>query len=128
MVPVASRPDFCASGNGTTISDPDFGASGSGTASSGQGTLGQPSSSSPRLCSCDWLSTTLVARGDALAVDAVWLRTNTMPHTTSIEMQIGTNQQYHHDPFVCSRPVVRPLYERRYPITSPAMPPLLHTH
>src|SRR6516225_881502 len=107
MVPTAStfasRPDFCVSGNGTTISGPDFCASDSCTTSCGQGTPGQPSSSSPRLCSCDW-STTLVARGDALFVDAVW---------TSSEMQIGTNQLYHLGPFACSRPVVRPLSERR---------------
>src|SRR5206468_3000110 len=109
-----SDPDFCASGSGTTISGPNFCASSSGTTSSGQGTLGQPSSSSPHLCSCDWLSTMLVARGDALSADAVWLiRTTTIPHTTGNEMQIGTNQLYHLGPFVCSRPVVRPLPERR---------------
>ena len=50
--------------------------------------MGQPLCSSPRLRAFDWLSTTLVARGDTLSVDAAWLiRTDAMPHTTSSEMQ-----------------------------------------
>src|SRR5262245_19365358 len=115
MVPTAStfasRPDFCASGSGTIVSGSDFCASDSCTTDCGQGTPGQPSSSSPRLCSCDW-STTLIARADASSVDAVWLIRTTMPHTTNSEMQIGINQLYH---LVLSpaAALVRPLSERR---------------
>src|SRR5262249_35756175 len=109
-----SAPDFCASGCGTTASAPDFCASGNSTTSSGQDTLGQLSSRCPCFCSCDCLSTALVARDNALSVDAVWLiRTNTMPHTTSSEMQLGTHQMSHLGPLACSRPVVPLLSERR---------------
>jgi DNA-binding XRE family transcriptional regulator len=31
-----------------------------------------------------------------------------MPHTTSSEMQIGTNQLYHLGPFACSRETTKP--------------------